>query len=61
MEFSVYNRYGQRVFVAFDNKKGWDGTFNGDKCDLGTYFYLVRYRILERDPVLLKGDVTLVR
>lgn len=60
-EFSIYNRWGQRVFVTFSNETGWDGTFNGRPCDLGTYFYKLRYRILGRDPVLLKGDVTLVR
>jgi gliding motility-associated-like protein len=61
LEFSVYNRFGQRVFVTSNNRDGWDGTFNGKLCDVGTYFYQVRYRVLQREPGLLKGDVTLLR
>jgi gliding motility-associated-like protein len=61
LEFSVYNRWGQRVFVTYSNEIGWDGTFNGGPCDLGTYFYKVRYQVLDREPALLKGDVTLIK
>jgi gliding motility-associated-like protein len=59
--FSVFNRYGQRVFVTTREDEGWDGTFNGSRCDLGTYFYVLRYHILDREPIMLKGDVTLMR
>jgi gliding motility-associated-like protein len=61
MELAIYNRYGQRVFVTFDGKQGWDGTFGGKPCDLGSYYYFIRYRILENQPKILKGDVSLIR
>ncbi|WP_118950768.1 DUF7948 domain-containing protein [Taibaiella helva] len=59
-DFSVYNRFGQRVFFTRDVNQGWDGFFNGKPADLGTYFYLVHY-IIGEHTYKLKGDVTLIR
>lgn len=59
-DFSVYNRYGQRVFYTKDIAQGWDGSFNGKPSDLSTYFYLVNY-IIGANTYTLKGDVTLIR
>lgn len=59
-DFSVYNRYGQRVFFTRDITEGWDGNYNGKMADLDTYFYLVRY-IIGANTYSLKGDVTLIR
>ena len=63
LEFSVYNRFGQQVFTTTDPAKGWDGTFAGNKQDLGTYFYFVKLicgnsgvHVLD-----LEGDVLLIR
>ncbi len=60
MEFCVYNRYGERIFLTSDEKEGWNGNYHGMRCDLGTYFYTVRYRVLKREG-MLTGDVTLIR
>lgn len=59
-DFSVYNRYGQRVFFTRDVQEGWNGLYNGTIADLGTYFYLVHYKIGVK-KYKLKGDVTLLR
>jgi gliding motility-associated-like protein len=59
-DFSVYNRYGQRVFFTRDITEGWDGYYNGKIADLDTYFYLVRF-IIGANTYSLKGDVTLIR
>jgi len=59
-DFSVYNRYGQKVFFTRDITEGWDGHFNGKPADVAVYFYLVRY-IIGENTYTLKGDVTLVR
>ncbi len=59
-DFSVYNRFGQRVFFSRNVLEGWDGYYNGTIADMGTYFYLVRYKIGTRD-YSLKGDVALIR
>ena len=63
MEFSVFNRFGQRVFVTYTNTGAWDGTFNGVPCDMGTYFYYVTFFCGNKADhrVEYKGDVTLIR
>jgi gliding motility-associated-like protein len=62
LDFCVYNRWGQRVHERYyDNSPGWDGNFRGKPCEIGTYLYFIRYKILDREPRLIKGDVTLVR
>jgi gliding motility-associated-like protein len=60
LELAVYNRFGQRVFIG-EKTQSWDGTFGGKPCDVGTYFYFIRYQILNRQERLLEGDVTLIR
>lgn len=62
INLSVYNRWGQRVFVSNLNNGGWDGTFNDKVCDLGTYYWMIQYEILGTNEVYFKkGDVSLIR
>ena len=58
---SVYNRYGQRIFSAADQERGWDGNYNGAAVDAGTYFYHLRYETPNGQEVQRKGDITLIR
>ena len=59
--FSIYNRYGQRVFLSRDLKTGWDGTYESKQADHGTYFYHVNYTTSKRESFTMKGDLILVR
>ncbi|WP_118950313.1 gliding motility-associated C-terminal domain-containing protein [Taibaiella helva] len=58
---AVFNRYGERIFYTNDIDKGWDGTYKGAESDIGSYFYLVRYKNPWGARLEKKGDVTLVR
>ena len=63
VEFRIFNRWGQEVFMTANPKQGWDGTFNGTPQDAGVYFYQV---IVGRpggsgDNIIYKGSVTLIR
>ncbi len=61
-ELSIYNKFGQRVFHTLRPGQGWDGTFNGMPCDIGTYYYLFRYTLPgKEEEYSLKGDVLLLR
>jgi len=60
-EFRVFNRWGQEVFTAYDNKTGWDGSFNGKPGEIGTYRYLIRVAKPDGNSETFRGDVTLVR
>lgn len=61
--FEVYNRFGQQVYSAYAKKalEGWDGTFNGQQMDIGTYYYHVNIETKEAGTISLKGDVTLIK
>ncbi len=62
LEFSVYNRDGQRVFHTTDWTKKWDGTINGNPQDTGVYVWILKYT--NRDTgkkVFQKGSTILIR
>jgi len=54
--FSVYNRWGRKIFATTDISKGW----NGDNADNGTYVYLIS-GILEGKKTVFKGTFVLTR
>jgi len=60
-QFSVFNRYGQRIFETVDAKAGWDGSFNEKPCDMGIYYYLIQLLYPDGKTKTLKGDVLLIR
>jgi gliding motility-associated-like protein len=41
-DLSIYNRFGERVYHSNDSKSGWDGSYNGQLCDVGMYYFFVR-------------------
>ena len=62
LEFSVYNRLGERVFHTTDWTKKWDGTINGNPQDTGVYVWILKYT--NRDTgkkVFQKGSTVLIR
>ncbi len=63
LNFSIYNRYGERVFVSYQADVGWDGTYHGKPADMDVYFYDVKFDCGNKDGnrVEYKGDVTLIR
>ncbi|WP_118949884.1 gliding motility-associated C-terminal domain-containing protein [Taibaiella helva] len=59
---SVYNRFGQRVFFSAKPGQGWDGQFNGQPSEVGTYMYELRYTGGVRNiSEYKKGDINLIR
>ncbi len=61
MVFTVYNRYGQKVFETTDKEEGWDGTHNGKELNPGVFTYYVEATFIDGSAGKLKGNVTLVR
>lgn len=59
---SIYNRWGQRIFVGYTPETSWDGTYNGKPADAGTYMYELKFTGGTRDNrYIKKGDVHLLR
>ncbi len=60
VSFSIFNRWGERIFHTADKMKGWDGTYKGREAMLGTYVYMLQYSI-GGVPYLQKGNFHLIR
>lgn len=43
LRFTVYNRFGQRLFYTENRFSKWDGKFLGKPCDIGTYVWTLDY------------------
>ena len=39
----IFNRWGEQLFETSNVKQSWDGSFKGNKCSAGVYFYSVQY------------------
>ena len=59
--FRIANRWGQTVFETADETRGWDGTYNGEPQDMGTYYFYVKYKCSDGNFYEEKGELTLVR
>jgi len=58
-EFSIYDRWGTRIFSTQNIDKGWDGTINGKQLPTGVFIYVIKGT--NGNSVFLKGSVTLIR
>lgn len=58
---SVYNRWGERIFITSDPNEEWDGTYKGKPCDVGTYHYFLKAACLTGNDESVRGTVTLIR
>ncbi len=59
--FTVYNRWGQKVFASNNPADGWDGTISGQPQPAGVYVWFCQYQLYQRPTVSQKGTVVLVR
>jgi gliding motility-associated-like protein len=62
LNFSVYNRFGQRLFVTTNWTNKWDGTFKGQGVETGTYVWMLTYTNSDTNKkVEQKGTAILIR
>ena len=65
VKFSVFDRWGARVFATDDVNAGWDGLINGSLAPTGIYIYKLEYKSEnfkgEVVPSISYGDITLIR
>jgi gliding motility-associated-like protein len=60
-QFSIYDRWGEKVFETSDQKICWDGTYRGKALNPGVYAYFLVATLVGGEGVSLKGNVSLVR
>ena len=62
LDFSIYDRWGNRVFHATDPAENcWDGKYNGELMNTGVFVYYLEAVLSNGDKVSKKGNITLVR
>jgi gliding motility-associated-like protein len=59
--FTVYNTYGQQVFITRNPSIGWDGNFKGAKQAMGTYVWIAEGVNYKGTQLQTKGTVILIR
>ena len=63
-ELTIFNRWGEVVFVSNDPNIGWDGTYgmNGIDCQNGTYTWKLKVEVLQTEEIKdIHGHVNLIR
>ena len=61
MHWSIYNRWGQKVYETNNIKSSWDGTFNGKVQPLDVYTYTLDVTFSDGTKYKKTGDITLLR
>ena len=62
ISFSVFNRWGQRIFNTENSSSGWDGNFGNQAQPPDTYVWQIKYLDLSSGKVMTaSGTVLLVR
>lgn len=60
LDFSIYNRWGQRVFHTSNPGECWNGYFKGELQDAAVYVYVVKAKTLCGDT-FKKGTFALIK
>lgn len=58
--FSIYNRWGQKIFESNSAAKGWNGTIGNNNQAADTYVWVCSFTLFRKSEVR-KGTVLLVR
>ncbi|HEY5370620.1 MAG TPA: PKD domain-containing protein [Hanamia sp.] len=59
--FTIYNRWGQKVFSTDQMNKGWDGKFNGRIIENSSYVWLLKALDVTGRVYNLKGTFVLIK
>jgi gliding motility-associated-like protein len=61
-ELEIYDRWGELIFQSFNAEKGWNGHFNGELSQVGTYVWKIMYKNPDLDEYkVITGHVNLIR
>ena len=61
IKFSIYDRWGNRMFFTDAKDFEWDGMYNGEMCNAGVYAYIAEVIYANGSAELISGNITLVR
>lgn len=58
---SIFNRWGTLLFSSTDPTQGWDGDFEGQPVNSGTYLYQLTFQNADNLPITKSGSFVLIR
>jgi gliding motility-associated-like protein len=62
LEFSIFSRWGERIFTTKEKGTGWNGTVKGILQDSNAYVWVLRFKNKETNAITeKKGSFTLIR
>ncbi len=61
MRFTVWARWGEKVFETSDRQLGWDGKFKGKLLPMDVYAYTLEVEFTDGTKTSKTGDITLIR
>jgi gliding motility-associated-like protein len=61
MQFEIYNRWGERVFITTNPSNGWDGTWRGQPCESAVFTYVLTGQMLDGTPIEMQGNISLIK
>ncbi|MBT7996678.1 MAG: gliding motility-associated C-terminal domain-containing protein, partial [Bacteroidetes bacterium] len=57
----IFNRWGEKLFESDDMNEGWDGSFKGEICPLGTYYFQIKGKGVNGKTEVHNGTVQLLK
>lgn len=63
-KITIFNRWGEIIFISTDVTIQWDGTYKGEQMPIGTYPWTISYQNIfdeKHEEIILNGSVTVVR
>ena len=61
MQFTIWNRWGQKVFESNTKNGGWDGKYKGQLLPMDVYAYTLQVEFTDGTKTTKTGDITLIR
>lgn len=61
IDIRIFNRWGEKIYEAFNTSTGWDGRYKGEIVQQEVYLYIIRYRNCYGRYVYRHGTFTLLR
>jgi gliding motility-associated-like protein len=60
-KMTIYDRWGIKLFTSTDQTQGWNGIYNGEICEQGTYIYYVEFTPYKGKHEIRPGHVNIIR
>lgn len=63
-KITIFNRWGEIIFISTDREIRWNGMYRGEEMPIGSYPWVISYQSIfdsEHKEQVMKGSITLVR